>query len=384
MGCLIDMIHAPSTKINLGSENFVPLSTFWLWRPLPNCLGYAFLLFRDEVSVHHLVKVCVTEEGKLFMYVSSVTQTHKKVCARIFQSMYRDAETSSWYRFRSDHGSCPIATSSWITLSPSIPARRSSSVECHAHSKQPSWQISSTPGMGMFAMPELTAILSSSTQKVSLLEESNSHIINFSLDDINRCRKSDLQFQSEFHECRFLQILASHLWGHWQEGNHFIACLANWPWPSLWCAVIMLVKPRPVRHTPLLYIGGGQALCSGWPGLRWMPRTSLQWPLCSLLLRKHPLPSLLLRALLVCHPLCPGHSEPSLLHQGERRSSTCHQLLSVSAPSDTSIKGNLHESFSWRHQLISSPHPEKILSELIEKSGYPKVSILTLLFNPLS
>ena len=44
-------------------------------------LGYAFLLFRDEVAVHRLVKNCVMEEGKLFMFVSSVTQTNKKVNA---------------------------------------------------------------------------------------------------------------------------------------------------------------------------------------------------------------------------------------------------------------------------------------------------------------
>ena len=42
-------------------------------------LGYAFLLFRDEVAVHRLVKNCVMEEGKFFMFVSSVTQTNKKV-----------------------------------------------------------------------------------------------------------------------------------------------------------------------------------------------------------------------------------------------------------------------------------------------------------------
>lgn len=41
--------------------------------------GYAFLLFRDELAVHRLVKSCLTEEGKLFMFVSSVTQSHKKV-----------------------------------------------------------------------------------------------------------------------------------------------------------------------------------------------------------------------------------------------------------------------------------------------------------------
>ena len=44
-------------------------------------IGYAFLLFRDEVAVHRLVKNCVMEEGKLFMFVSSVTQTNKKVNA---------------------------------------------------------------------------------------------------------------------------------------------------------------------------------------------------------------------------------------------------------------------------------------------------------------
>lgn len=41
--------------------------------------GYAFLLFRDEMAVHRLAKMCIAEEGKLFMFVSSVTQTHKKV-----------------------------------------------------------------------------------------------------------------------------------------------------------------------------------------------------------------------------------------------------------------------------------------------------------------
>ena len=41
--------------------------------------GYAFLLFRDELAVHRLIKSCLTEEGKLFMFVSSVTQSHKKV-----------------------------------------------------------------------------------------------------------------------------------------------------------------------------------------------------------------------------------------------------------------------------------------------------------------
>ena len=44
--------------------------------------GYAFLLFREEASVHRLVKNCLTEEGKLYMFVSSLTQTNKKVSHR--------------------------------------------------------------------------------------------------------------------------------------------------------------------------------------------------------------------------------------------------------------------------------------------------------------
>lgn len=44
-------------------------------------VGYAFLLFRDEVAVHRLIKNCIMDEGKLFMFVSSVTQTNKKVFA---------------------------------------------------------------------------------------------------------------------------------------------------------------------------------------------------------------------------------------------------------------------------------------------------------------
>ncbi len=41
--------------------------------------GYAFLLFRDEVAVHRLVDHCMSEEDKLFTFVSSVTQSNKKV-----------------------------------------------------------------------------------------------------------------------------------------------------------------------------------------------------------------------------------------------------------------------------------------------------------------
>ena len=44
--------------------------------------GYAFLLFREEVSVHRLVKSCLSEDGKLYKFVSSLTQTNKKVQIR--------------------------------------------------------------------------------------------------------------------------------------------------------------------------------------------------------------------------------------------------------------------------------------------------------------
>ena len=44
--------------------------------------GYAFLLFREESSVQRLVKSCASEEGKLYLFVSSVTQINKKVQIR--------------------------------------------------------------------------------------------------------------------------------------------------------------------------------------------------------------------------------------------------------------------------------------------------------------
>lgn len=53
--------------------------------PPSTCAGYAFLLFREEVSVHRLVKSCLTEEGKLYMFVSSLTQNNKKVNLSLIQ-----------------------------------------------------------------------------------------------------------------------------------------------------------------------------------------------------------------------------------------------------------------------------------------------------------
>lgn len=43
--------------------------------------GYAFLLFREEAAVHRLVKSCLSDDGKFYMFVSSLTQANKKVCS---------------------------------------------------------------------------------------------------------------------------------------------------------------------------------------------------------------------------------------------------------------------------------------------------------------
>ncbi|XP_003383311.1 PREDICTED: cytoplasmic polyadenylation element-binding protein 2-like [Amphimedon queenslandica] len=44
--------------------------------------GYAFIIFQEESSVHQLIKICHLDDGKLYMFVSSVTQTNKKVQIR--------------------------------------------------------------------------------------------------------------------------------------------------------------------------------------------------------------------------------------------------------------------------------------------------------------
>lgn len=93
-------------------------------------VGYAFLLFRDEIAVQRLVDHCVSEDGKLFTFVSSVTQTNKKVCSP-YTTMYthRLCITLKNYlfcRFKFDHGFSLTVTLSWTTLSPLIHARPSS------------------------------------------------------------------------------------------------------------------------------------------------------------------------------------------------------------------------------------------------------------------
>lgn len=58
---------------------FICLESIWSQWFIIFLVGYAFLIFQDEVSVHQLIKICHIDDGKLYMYVSSVTQTNKKV-----------------------------------------------------------------------------------------------------------------------------------------------------------------------------------------------------------------------------------------------------------------------------------------------------------------
>ncbi len=59
-------------------------------------------------------------------------------------------------RSKSAHGNYRTVTTSWTTPNQSIPARPSSLVECHAHSKLASWLTFSTPDTATSAMPGLT------------------------------------------------------------------------------------------------------------------------------------------------------------------------------------------------------------------------------------
>ena len=74
-------------------EHFLPYGPVWIGHTrkakstatkLP-CFphkGYVFLIYEEEVSVHRLVRSCVREEGKLYVFVSSLTQINKKVQIR--------------------------------------------------------------------------------------------------------------------------------------------------------------------------------------------------------------------------------------------------------------------------------------------------------------
>ncbi len=51
-------------------------------------IGYAFLIFQEECSVHALIKNCIMDDGKFYMFVSSVTQTNKKVSILVLCNVY--------------------------------------------------------------------------------------------------------------------------------------------------------------------------------------------------------------------------------------------------------------------------------------------------------
>ena len=42
-------------------------------------LGYAFLLYKDELSVQRLIEACMMQDGKLYLCVSSPTIKDKPV-----------------------------------------------------------------------------------------------------------------------------------------------------------------------------------------------------------------------------------------------------------------------------------------------------------------
>jgi len=45
-------------------------------------LGYAFLLYKDEISVQRLIDCCIMQDGKLYLCVSSPTIKDKPVQIR--------------------------------------------------------------------------------------------------------------------------------------------------------------------------------------------------------------------------------------------------------------------------------------------------------------
>ena len=57
------------------------------------------------MSVHRLVKSCLSEDGKLYMFVSSLTQTNKKVGH--FLVYHRDTCMYVWYHHL--NGTCTCA-----------------------------------------------------------------------------------------------------------------------------------------------------------------------------------------------------------------------------------------------------------------------------------
>lgn len=49
-----------------------------------NVIGYAFLLFNEEESIHKLVMSCLEEDDKHYMYISSPTYKEKKASHKLY------------------------------------------------------------------------------------------------------------------------------------------------------------------------------------------------------------------------------------------------------------------------------------------------------------
>ena len=61
------------------SKSF-PISSNGIHNKITCSLGYAFLLYKDEISVQRLIDMCIMQDGKLYLCVSSPTIKDKPVC----------------------------------------------------------------------------------------------------------------------------------------------------------------------------------------------------------------------------------------------------------------------------------------------------------------
>ena len=77
----VDWPHKAQTKAYFPpkGEVFTCINCLRLCYML-TCIGYAFLLFANESSVHKLIKSCLLQGDKLYLFVSSLTHQDKKVC----------------------------------------------------------------------------------------------------------------------------------------------------------------------------------------------------------------------------------------------------------------------------------------------------------------
>lgn len=72
--------------------------------------------------------------------------------------------------------------------------------------------------------------------------------------------------------------------------------------------------------------GGSEAICPGWPAVRWVSGHSLRGEVCALLLRQRHLSAVLLRVLLGSHPLSGWPWVPQAAGEGGRGPTATHLL----------------------------------------------------------